>query len=298
MSSLPAESTPLLAGLGLAACLVAVVGLAGLRDPTTIAALEASGPLEAAASGSGASPGDSEARSGAGSPNSSPSSTPSATRPGAVAEIKAEKRESTSPALDRATTIPALKALLAENPDDEQILTKLARLEGAQPNGLADALVTLKTLFALAPELAADKELGGLVVRAADSKVPGQQDAAFALLADGMGSTGPDLLFDLASSPSASKAAKSRALLLTKRDDVRKLATPALRIALDLRDKTACERAPLFAEAQASADRRSLSYLTPLNARKGCGFLGMNDCFSCLGGRGELNKAITAINKR
>ena len=92
--------------------------------------------------------------------------------------------------------------------------------------------------------------------------------------------------------------ARSRALTLTKREDVRKLATPALRVALDLRDKSGCARASVFADAEASGDKRALIYLNPLNARKGCGFLGMNDCYSCLGGRGELNRAISAINKR
>lgn len=293
MSSLPAESTPMLAGLGLAACLLGVIGLATMRDPATIAALEADAPLEATAGAT--------ATSQAAGNDRSPGASSSAAASGSVAivaEKKTDRNEPPLPGLDQANTVPALKALLAQNPEDEQILAKLARTEAAQPNGLGDALATLKTLFSLAPKLAADKELGALVVRAADGKVPAQQDAAFALLADGMGSTGPDLLFELAASSTSSKAAKSRALTLTKREDVRKLATPALKIALDLRDKSGCERAKLFAEAEASADRRSLSYLTPLNARSGCGFLGMNDCYACLGGRAELNKAIAAINKR
>ena len=290
MSSLPAESTPLLAGLGLALCFVAVVGLASARDPATVAALEAEGIALAPQTTPTVSDGD--ARAAASSATIAPGSSA-----GAV-EAKPDKKEPPPPGLDQANTIPALKALLAQNPEDPQILAKLARIEGAQPNGLGDALSTLKTLFALAPKMATDKELGALVVRGADSKVPAQQDAAFALLADAMGSTGPDLLYELATSSAASKAAKSRAVTLTKRDDVRKLASPALRVALDLRDKSGCERASLFSEAEASGDKRSLVYLTPLNARKGCGFLGMNDCFSCLGGRADLNKAINAINKR
>ncbi len=294
MSSLPAESTPMLAGLGLAVCLSGVVALASLRNPATVTALEAEGGAEDAPSAAATThPGGNEPRAPGAA--SSGSAGASAT---IVAEKKAEKNEPPLPGLEQANTVPALKALLAQNPEDEQILAKLARTEGAQPNGLGDALATLKTLFSLAPKLASDKELGALVVRGADSKIPAQQDAAFALLADGMGSTGPDLLFELAASPAASKAAKSRALTLTKREDVRKLATPALRIALDLRDKSGCERAKLFADAEASGDKRSLSYLTPLNARNGCGFLGMNDCYACLGGRAELNKAIAAINKR
>ncbi len=291
MSSLPAESTPMLAGLGLAACLASVVGLASMRDSATVSALEADGPAAAAVASAQSQAGNADTRAPAGASGVASSSAR------AVAE-KVEKTALPTPELEQVNTVPGLKALLLQNPDDEQILAKLARTEAAQPNGLGDALVTLKALFALSPKLASDKELGALVVRAADGKVPAQQDAAFALLADGMGSAGPDLLFDLANSAAASKAARSRALTLTKRDDVRKLATPALKIALDLRDKSACERAKLFAEAEASGDRRSLGYLTPLNARKGCGFLGMNDCYGCLGGRTELNKAIAAINKR
>jgi len=291
MSSLSAESTPLLAGLGLSVSFLLVVGLAITRDPATVVALEAEEGLATAESAVPTSNQDELAR-----PQPAQTGAPSATSP--FASAAPYVAPAAPMGLEQANTVAALKALLVSNPDDEQVLIKLARTEAVQPNGLGDAMTSLKALFRVSPPAAADKELGALVLRAAESKVPAHQEAAFALLSDNMGSVGPDLLFELSNRPAAAKTAKAKALEFTKRDEVRKLASASLRVALDLRDKSGCERAKLFAQAGTVGDRRSLPYLTPLNARKGCGFLSMADCYSCLGGRTELNKAISAINAR
>ena len=69
------------------------------------------------------------------------------------------------------------------------------------------------------------------------------------VMTSSMGAWGPDLLFELSNAKSVAPRVRTRALELTRTESVRKLATPQLRIALDLRDRGGCERQPLFPEA-------------------------------------------------
>ncbi len=200
--------------------------------------------------------------------------------------------------LEQANTVAELLALLADSPGDRAVLAKLARTQAADPAGLGDALATLQQLFSKHPQDAEDKNLSAIVLRGAQSPTPSHADAAFALLGESMGSIGVDMLFELSDAAGAPKPLAKRAIDTTKRAEVRKLASPALRVALDLRDTNGCGRKAHFAKAAEVGDRRSLKFLTPLTSTKGCGFFAQGDCFSCLGGRGDLNKAIAAINAR
>jgi hypothetical protein len=124
-------------------------------------------------------------------------------------------------------------------------------------------------------------------------------ELAFELMEEGMGPAGPDLLFTLATTQATPKATKDRADRALGTEPVRNLASPSLRIALDLRGtKSSCDRKKLFPRARDEGDARSLPYLTPLLATSGCGFLGTGDCLKCLGGRQDLREAIGAIQAR
>jgi hypothetical protein len=140
----------------------------------------------------------------------------------------------------------------------------------SRANGLVDAMTFAKRLFAVAPQEAQDKDVRFLVKRAAAT--PGQASAlAFPLMAESMGSAGPDLLYELTLTD-ARAAARADELLAS--ESVRARATPALLIANDLRKAASCSaRVPLLERAIEVGDERSAAILAPLGAstKKGCG---------------------------
>lgn len=89
-------------------------------------------------------------------------------------------------------------------------------------------------------------------------------DPVFALLAsDKIGIAGPDVLYQLATRHGGSKGAK-RAAELLKRKDVLAQASPALRIALELRETPCHEKPKLFQRAEADGDTRAFQLLSEL----------------------------------
>jgi len=86
-------------------------------------------------------------------------------------------------------------------------------------------------------------------------------------------------------------------LVLSK--GVRAKASPALAVALDLRDDPSCEAASRIVDrAIEHGDRRSLRLLGNLTLRRGCGPRKSEDCYACLRGDHRLTDAITAVAKR
>jgi hypothetical protein len=207
---------------------------------------------------------------------------------------------STAPAavLDRAASAADLRKLAAEYPKDPRVLTKLARALSTTPDGLHEACITLRELFLISPASMKEPEVQTVLKRGASGQ-PATSDLALDIMATSMGAIGPDLLWEISAAKSVSKTVRDKANGLLQRDDVRKRATPALQVAVDLRDLPPCDRKRLFADAEKHGDSRSLPALTPLQATRGCGVFRLGDCYSsCLGGRAELNKAIQAIRQR
>jgi hypothetical protein len=122
---------------------------------------------------------------------------------------------------------------------------------------------------------------------------------AFALMTERMGSTGPDLLYEL--SLSGSKAAKQAEQLL-KTEQVAKLQTPSLRIARDLRAADSCAaRLPLLERAEVLGDERSVALLGPLatGSKKGCGKKKRSPCPPpCATEATRFNQALAKIHAR
>lgn len=305
MPHVPTEQLPLLAGVALGGAVLLTMATPMFRDPSSIAALEA----QTSASSSSTSA----------APHASPPAPPSLAGGGPAVSIKRDAPPAAlgEPSLEErpvdpldmdgskaseidlaaASTVEQLTELARRHPSDERAFVKLARAHAAQPDGMPKALATLKTLFAGSAQSLEDKELQAIVTRAANGPAA-LQEQALAMMASDMGRVGPDLLYELTAAPSVAKPVKQKALELTKRDDVRKLASPALLIALDLRDHPGCGRAPFLERAEKHGDKRSLAFLTPLQARKGCGLFNMNDCYACLGNRAAVNKAVEAIKAR
>ncbi len=193
---------------------------------------------------------------------------------------------------------PALRALSKKYPGDPAILRPLAL-------GLTDkawtqqqAVQAAALLFRAAPEELRSREMRRLLVKAAESS-PEASKAAIELMATGMGSVGPDILYDLMlTSPTVRAEAKDR----LAEPAVRAKSSPALRIAYDLRTAETCEaRVPLLANAAALGDKRTLTVLSPLSEgrKTGCGPSKRRPCpAKCPEHIQVIRGAIGALNSR
>ncbi len=191
----------------------------------------------------------------------------------------------------------ALEKMFERYPNDPRVLEHVAemRLTGPAP---ASAVEVYDKLFALEPAKRGDATLIEGLVKAAGRA--GSQDAVFEMLESHLGTQGPDVLHDLAfGKRTSTPAVVSRAGKSLKSDAVRKHASPALLVALDLRFNGGCQaKHKLLDRAREHGDERSLSQLRGLLHAKGCGFLGLSDCWKCMRADRKLNDAIKAISER
>jgi serine/threonine-protein kinase len=154
-----------------------------------------------------------------------------------------------------------LDALLQRYPNDPKVMRALAMGQASRAATLLDATHTLRKLFAISPQSVNDKDLQRILLQT--TRVRGEaQDAAFELLATGMGDVGPDLLYKISLSQPKQRLSALRALA---RPEVRRSFSPGLAIAYDLRFAESCAaRLPLLARAAQLGDQRSIRVLTPL----------------------------------
>jgi hypothetical protein len=143
------------------------------------------------------------------------------------------------------------------------------------------------------PEVLADLRLG-----LADA--PNQQltlDVAAEL-----GAGGADFLYGVWDDKRPANAALSKqAKTLLDSEKVQLSASPALKVALDL-PKAKAEGCgaikKLLPRVEQSGDARVVPQLNRLTDRKGCGFLGLGDCFGCLRRGKDLSNAQKAAAER
>ncbi|WP_437767573.1 hypothetical protein WME77_11315 [Sorangium sp. So ce764] len=257
-----------------AAALVAVVFAAALlRDGVSLSRLEAASLAERAP------------------PSSSGLRRPAAPRPSDA--VPADELATAT-----AGGVLALEALASRYPKDPVIFRALMLRHALPPPYHAAALAAAKRLLELDPGATADDDVKRIVSSAAGGP-PEVASAALDLMASGMGSHGADLLYELAV---GSSALKERAGKRLAEAAVLGRATPALRIAQELRIAPSCKaRQALLARATTDGDRRAVDVLTPLvtSKSKGCGFLGMSRCAApCASIAGEIKSAIQAIEAR
>ncbi len=158
-------------------------------------------------------------------------------------------------------------------------------------------LSAYQSAVAANPSLAKDRELLRHV-RSAVEKAD-TRNAALDLAASGLGADGADILFDVWSSTkkTTKTTEKAKALLYDKK--TLGAASPALRVALDLRRAKACHQyKALLPRATNTGDSRSLRPLKALRTSRGCGFLGLKDCFPCVRSGTALKDAIAAAEAR
>jgi serine/threonine protein kinase len=118
-------------------------------------------------------------------------------------------------------------------------------------------------------------------------------------VAAGLGRGGADFLYDVYDSNRTTNATLSKqAKTLLDSDAVQAQASAALKVALDLpKAKTeGCNAVKkVLPRVLESGDMRSVPLLTRLSERRGCGFLGLRDCFACL--RAANGKDLAAAQK-
>ena len=160
---------------------------------------------------------------------------------------------------------------LAERyPKDPYVLKPLLLAFASRSTGLADAMAIAQRLFDIAPEETRDPDLRFLVRKAANT--PGETSIiAFSIMVEHMGTAGPDLLYDIM--VGNNRLSKHADELLAS-DNVQAIASPALRIAYELRKAESCAaRLPLLDRAAELGDLRSVSILSPytVGPKHGCG---------------------------
>jgi hypothetical protein len=124
-------------------------------------------------------------------------------------------------------------------------------------------------------------------------------DAAFALMESGLGTKGPDLLYDLSTTKGLASRALTRVKQALVKPDVKARMSPALALVVEFRAATSCEsKKALLGRAKEQGDGRLLASLRTLQVPKGCGFLGLADCWSCMRRDNALGAAMAAIEER
>src|SRR5450432_3536985 len=146
------------------------------------------------------------------------------------------------------------------------------------------------------PLLLADVRLAALDAQASEE--------ALKLAATGLGADGLDLIYDVweDTKPVPSQAAVTkRARGYLDDDAVRAKASPALKLLLDVSkaQKDGCASVKRWlARAATEGDARVVPLLKRFDDRRGCGFLGLGDCYGCLrAGKDLANTADSAAGR-
>jgi hypothetical protein len=194
--------------------------------------------------------------------------------------------------------VGALETLFARHPRDPAVIAALAEEHARKPSGYPRALELAAILLEIDPEQAEQRQLRLLMIKASQAQ-PEVSDEAFRLLAEQMGSEGPDIVYDLLiSTPSV----RARAMELLARPEVRGRCSEALQIAFDLRSARDCEqRARLLDRVAAQGDGRSIVILSAMlhGTQRGCGPNGQAGCpGECAEHADPIQGAINAIKKR
>ncbi len=141
------------------------------------------------------------------------------------------------------------------------------------------------------PTLLKDAQTASDVRQAVDQ--PDAMHEALDIAAHQLGSAGVDILYDVANSGKAKPAAIEQAKKLLDDPAVLAHASPSLKTALDLKSARGCAGyKKVLPGAAEHADERSYHMLLRLTVTRGCGFLGLGDCWSCLRGSGDLATAL------
>jgi serine/threonine protein kinase len=230
--------------------------------------------------------------------------SPGAEQPVAPAQSAVARASAAGPASAPPATLPAAPSdttALNRPPagvgtGEGEALVQSAWAESRKEN-YATALSLASRALARDPARAADDRLSMVVFAAA--RRTATANAAFDLLDGPMGGRGAELIWDLASDAETPARVRQRAGRWLRSPSFRRMASPALSLAADLRTARSCEHArELLTKAKTVGDERSLTQLEAWQVRTGCGKKQQEDCMPCLRGDVRLEEAIAAIRAR
>jgi len=191
----------------------------------------------------------------------------------------------------------ALSELTTRFPEDPSVWRALVRAYTSEKRGV-DAVRAVAKLVSVSERAVEDQDVEE-AVKAAVQGPTESADAAFALMENGLGEKGPDLLYDLSTTKGLSPKALTRVKQTLVKPDVKARMSPALAVVVELRAASGCEaKKALLSRAKEQGDERLLSALKAMQVPKGCGFLGLSDCWSCMRRDNALGAAIAAIEER
>jgi len=172
----------------------------------------------------------------------------------------------------------------------------------AKLDHLSASLSAYQGGVAAKPELSRDPKLLADVRRAAFDAT--STEAALKFAASSLGASGADLIYDVWESSKSvpNRATLSKAARAQLDDDaLRAKASPALKLLLELAkaQKEGCASVKRWlGRAASEGDARVLPVLKRFDDRRGCGFLGLSDCYSCLRAGKDLGQAADAAATR
>ena len=177
---------------------------------------------------------------------------------------------------------------------------------GAIGAGRIHAKRFIEAIDAYAKALAADARVGANPQTAADlyqaALVPESSEQSWKLALNYLGEKGPDLLYavqEAAANGRAPKIDRKKLRTLADLPDFNRQASESLKLANELAQGKSCqEYRSLLPKAKLYADARSLASLRKLTHDRGCGLLGLRDCYACLRSARTLNDAIDAAKSR
>ncbi len=199
---------------------------------------------------------------------------------------------------------PSALSRLGARPEQERSLAVWRTLaHGYATLGRFDeSLNAYRSGVAAQPGLLDDRRLLRDVRSAAAD--PQSSDAALKFAAGSLGTPGADLLYEIwetsrAVPNRAALAKQARAYL--EEDSERSKASPALRLLLELgkAQKEGCAGVKRWLlRARAEGDARVIPTLKRFEGRRGCGFLGLLDCYGCLRAGKDLAAAVDGVAAR
>jgi hypothetical protein len=190
----------------------------------------------------------------------------------------------------------ALAALERKKPEELRAEEALAIAQGRAAQAIANVR-KLRERLASDPGLIKEPKLAAELLRA--SQAPETARDALAAMAAVPGPIGADLLYEVwtGTVERSGNTELARALLLGR--DVRAKASPALLVAIQLREAEACEaHQKLLPRATEVGDKRSFGPLSRLLRRTGCGPGKKSDCYACLRSGDALKNALEAVKLR
>jgi len=191
-----------------------------------------------------------------------------------------------------------LAPLAKRYPRDPNVLKPLVFAFASRSTGLTDAMAIMQRLFDIAPEETRDSDLKFLLRRAANT--PGETSVlAFSTMTEHMGAAGPDQLYELMITNSH---LSKRADELLASEELQAIASPALKIAYELRTAPTCAaRLPLLDRAAELGDLRTVAFLSPLTIgpKKGCGRWKRSPCLApCAAEARQYTETVNRIMAR